>query len=139
MGIPVAAQSGGDTFGLTTENVTSTENQTIRGTSTLETGTELQIRVQSSGETEPQFLQSDSATVGPTGKWNATFDFSAIETHDTVEVSVVASENQSAEFETPVRNDQASSSNSSESAPGFGVVVAVAALAGGAFLLRSRR
>ncbi|MFD1599350.1 BGTF surface domain-containing protein [Halobellus rarus] len=139
VGIPAAAQSGDDAFGLTTESVTSTESQTIRGTSTLDAGTELQIRVQSSGETAPEFLQSDSATVGPNGEWNATFDFTAIETHDTVKVSVVASEDQSAAFETPVRNDQATPTNSSASTPGFGVVVAVTALVGGAFLLQTRR
>lgn len=137
--IPAAAQSGDDTFGLTTDSVTSTANETIRGTSTLDAGTELQIRVRSAGETAPQFLQTDSVTVGPDGEWNATFDFAAVETHDTVVVTIVATETQSAEFEVPIRNAQATPTESSASTPGFGVVVAVAALAGGAFLLHSRR
>ncbi|WP_160298103.1 BGTF surface domain-containing protein [Halorubrum saccharovorum] len=137
--IPAAAQSGDNAVGLTTENVTSTANQTVHGTSTLDAGTELQIRVQTSGETEPATLQSDSATVGPNGEWNATFDCSAVETHDTVGVSVVAGENQSSEFEIPIQNDQATPTKSSESIPGFGVVVAVTALVGGAFLLQTRR
>lgn len=139
VGIPATAQSGDDAVGLTTENVTSTANQTVHGTSDLDAGTELQIRVQSSGETEPQFVQADSATVGPSGEWNATFNFSAIETHDTVEISVVVSENQSADFEIPVRNDQATPTDSSASTPGLGILVALTALVAGAFLLRTRR
>ncbi|MFB6251079.1 MAG: BGTF surface domain-containing protein [Halobellus sp.] len=140
-GLPVAAQST-DSFELTTGNVTSTTNQTITGTTTLEAGTELQVRIRSSGETDPQFLRTDTATVTGYGTWNATFDLSAVETHDTVEVTVAGvDENQSATFEVPVRNDGAPnrSTGSGISTPGFGVLVAVAALLGAMGLARRRR
>ena len=142
----VAAQSDDDPFELQTESVSSTADVTIRGTTTLDSGTELQVRLQSSGETSPQFLKTSAATVGSDGTWNATFDFSEVETHDSVSISVVATDgDQSADFEVPIRNDQStptesgSGSGSGTFAPGFGVAVAVAGVVGSALVFRGRR
>ena len=140
-GFPAAAQSG-DVVEPTTRNVTSAADQRIAGTSTLEPGTELQVRVRSAGETAPQFLKTDAATVAADGSWNATVDLSAIDAHDRVGVTVaVADGNRSAHFELPVRNDEATptGTDSGVSTPGFGVGVALAALLATGALARRRR
>ncbi|RLM59422.1 PGF-CTERM sorting domain-containing protein [Halobellus sp. Atlit-31R] len=139
---PATAQSDGGTFQLATDSVTSTTNATISGTTTLEPGTELQVRVQSTGETDPQFLKTSAATVGDDGSWTTTFDLSAVETHDTITVTVVGPDGDpTADFDASVRNDRAtpSETGSSTSTPGFGVVVAAAGILGSLLVLRRRR
>jgi PGF-CTERM protein len=141
---PAVAQSDTDPFALDTEAVESVTNATVSGTTTLDAGTEIQVRLSSTGETSPQFLKTKTTTVGSDGVWNATFDLSAIETHDTVGVSVVVtneSDDRSAGFEVPIENDRATptdSGGSLASAPGFGIGTAVAGLLGSAALLRRR-
>ena len=139
---PVAAQSGDDPFALETESVESVQDATVSGTTTLDAGTEVQVRLRSTGETSPQFLRTKTTTVGSDGAWNATFDLSAIETHDAIEVSVVATnESASDAFEIPIENDRAtptSTSDSLVSAPGFGIAAVLAGLVGGTALLRRR-
>jgi PGF-CTERM protein len=140
---PAAAQSGGDAFGLETGSVPSTANATVAGTTTLDPGTELRILLRSTGDTEPQFLRSTTATVGPDGEWNVTTDLSAVGTHDRMSVTVTAAEGNAAEtFEASLRDDRTSGSSGEApvSTPGFGVVAAVAALLGSAAVLaRTRR
>ena len=140
--VPATAQADEEPFQLETESVSSTAEVTIAGTTTLDPGTELQIRVQSAGETDPQFLKTQAATVGEDGSWNATFDLSAVETHDSITITVAGPDgNQTADFDVPIRNDQSTptESRSDTSTPGFGVVVAVAGVLGSAAVLRRRR
>lgn len=137
---PAAAQS--DRFTLETDAIPSTGNATVSGTTTLDSGTELRIRLRSVGETEPAFIRSTTATVGDDGAWTATANLSAVEIHDRISVTVAAAEGDAAEtFEASLRNDRASGSGEAPiSTPGFGVVAAVAALlASAAVLARTRR
>ncbi|MBB6645679.1 BGTF surface domain-containing protein [Halobellus ruber] len=140
---PAAAQSDGDTVALETDRVPSTGNATVAGTTALDPGTELRILLRSTGDTEPAFLRSTTATVGPDGAWNATVDLSPVETHDRMSVTVTAAEGDTSEtFEASLRDDRASGSPDEApiSTPGFGVIVAVAAiLASAALLARTRR
>ncbi len=140
---PAAAQSDGDAVELETESVPSTENATVAGTTTLDSGTELRVLLRSTGDTEPRFLRSTTATVGPDGAWNVTTDLSAVGTHDRLSVTVTAAEGDASEtFEASLRDDRASGSagEAPVSTPGFGVVATVAALLGGAAVLaRPRR
>ncbi|WP_336022149.1 BGTF surface domain-containing protein [Halobellus salinisoli] len=142
---PVAAQSEDAPIELDSEAVESVQDATVSGTSTLDSGTSIQVRISSTGETSPQFLKVKTTTVGSDGAWNATVDLSAVEEHDTVAVSVaVASESddRSADFEIPIENDQATPTETSDSpvsAPGFGSVVALVAIVGSAALFRTRR
>jgi len=140
--VPATAQAGDEPFQLETESVSSTTEVTIAGTTTLDPGTELQVRVQSAGETDPQFLKTQAATVGEDGSWNATFDLSAVETHDSITITVAGPDgNRTADFDVPIRNDQSTptESGSGTSTPGFGAVVAVAGVLGSAVVLRRRR
>ncbi|WP_049987054.1 BGTF surface domain-containing protein [Halobellus rufus] len=145
VGAPVAAQSGDAPVELETDAVESVQNATVSGTSTLDAGTEIQVRLSSTGETSPQFLKTRTTTVGSDGDWNATVDLSAIEEHDSVGVSVVVAsgdDDRGADFEIPIENDRttpAETGDSPVSAPGFGSVVAIVALVGSAALVRTRR
>jgi len=140
---PAAAQSDDDTVTLETDPVPSTANATVAGTTTLDSGTELRILLRSTGDTEPAFLRSTTATVGPDGAWNATINLSAVETHDRMSVTVTAAEGDASEtFEASLRDDGATGSPDEApiSTPGFGVVAAVAALfASAAVIARTRR
>jgi hypothetical protein len=139
---PAVGQSDGSIFEVETESVHSTANATIEGTTSLDSGTEIRVRVSSAGETSPQFLQTTSTTVGPDGVWNATFDLSAVETHDSVTVSVsVADGDQSADFDVPIRDDAATAtdSGSATSTPGFGILAALSAFVAGVAALQSRQ
>jgi PGF-CTERM protein len=139
--VPAAAQSDGAAFQLETDSVSSTANVTLAGTATLDPGTELQVRVRSAGDTEPRFLQTDAATVADDGSWESSFNLSAVETHDSITVTVVAADgNQTADFDVPVRDDQATptETGTGTSTPGFGVVVALGGVLGGVLALRRR-
>ncbi|WP_242492755.1 BGTF surface domain-containing protein [Halogeometricum borinquense] len=107
--------------------VESAENQTIAGTTDLEAGTNVTVRVASSGDTQPPFLKTDTATVGEDGGFEATFDFSEQNASDTFEVTVDSdsSSGMVAEAEGVVR---APEEDTSSSMPGFSVVVAVFAI-----------
>lgn len=140
---PATAQSDTDAFTIDAESAPSTAEVTLTGTTTLDPGTELLVRVQSTGDTEPAFLRSTTTTVGPDGEWNATFDLSAVETHDRASVTVSAAEGDASEtFEVSLRDDRDAGTDDAApvSTPGFGVAVAVAALLGSAALFaRGRR
>lgn len=138
---PAAAQSDGDTFDLETESLPSTAEATVTGTATLEPGTELRVQARSAGDTEPPLLRSTATTVGPDGAWNATFNLSSVDTHDRLSVTVSAADGDASEtFAVSLRDDEAGASGEAPvSTPGFGVVVAVAALLGSAAVLARRR
>jgi PGF-CTERM protein len=140
--VPGAAQSDGDTFTLETDSITSAAETTVNGTTTLDSGTELRVRMQSTGGTEPAFLKSKTVTVGPEGAWNATFNLSAVETHDGASVTMSAVDGDTSEtFEVSLRDDEVrdASEEAPISTPGFGVAVAVVALLGSAAVFASRR
>lgn len=52
-------------------------NQTIQGTSTLEPGTEVAVRLQSTGDSP--FIKSTRTTVSQDGSWSVSFDLSGID------------------------------------------------------------
>lgn len=139
---PAVAQSDDGAITLDTTSVPSTADATVAGTTTLDPGTELQIRVRSTGETEPAFIRSTTATVGPDGTWNATVDLSAVDTHDRLSVAVSAVDGDATgTFEASLRDDEGAAAAGDEapvSTPGFGVVAAVVALLGGATALARR-
>lgn len=62
------------------------EGQTIRGETELDAGTELQIRLRSTGENP--FLKSATATVEDDGTFEATYDMSGIDDGTTFDVVV---------------------------------------------------
>ena len=66
--------------------VTNATNQSVAGTTTLAPGTEFELRFRSANGTEPQFLKTTRATVGPAGGWNATVDFDSRRVGDTFTV-----------------------------------------------------
>ncbi|MBB6647595.1 BGTF surface domain-containing protein [Halobellus ruber] len=55
--------------------VTNATNQSISGQTTLAPGSEFDLRIRSANGTDPQFLKSVRAIVGPDGRWNASVDF----------------------------------------------------------------
>ncbi len=65
-------------------------NATVSGTTTLEAGTELSVRVQSADDTAPRFFKVAEATVDDDGSFTATFDLSAVTSERDVNVSVRA-------------------------------------------------
>ncbi|QLC33908.1 PGF-CTERM sorting domain-containing protein [Halarchaeum sp. CBA1220] len=71
------------------ENVTvqPAAEQTISGATTLEAGENVTVRVQSSGGESP-FLKTDTANVTEGGSFEATFDFSGVESGAPFEVTV---------------------------------------------------
>ncbi|MCO8267488.1 BGTF surface domain-containing protein [Haloferax prahovense] len=125
--------------------VTQAEDVTIRGTSDLEAGTTLSVRVQSAGDTSPRFLKTSEAVVGENGNFSATLDFSEIPPGSTFSVSVRNGSNALAEAEGVVVEDAASTTTSASTTdtgiPGFGTGVGALAVAGlgAAALLAGRR
>ncbi|MFB6092246.1 MAG: BGTF surface domain-containing protein [Haloquadratum sp.] len=80
---------------VTVANGTS---QVIRGTATAPVGTEVLVRVRSSGDTAPAFLKTATGVVTENGTWAAVFDFSGQAAGDTFTLNVRL-ENGSAETE----------------------------------------
>lgn len=66
----------------------ATENATVSGTTELDPGTELSVRVQSADDADPQFFKSVSTTVEDDGTFTATVDLSQFTTERAVKVSV---------------------------------------------------
>ena len=62
--------------------------QAIRGESTLPAGTELTVRIRSTGDTEPRFLRTTTARVSADGTFTAYFDFAEQAAGDTFSASV---------------------------------------------------
>ncbi len=71
-------------------NVTASADQSVSGSATVAPGTELTIRVKSTGDTQPRFLKTGSAYVQADGSYSSAFDFSEQKSGDefTVTVSV---------------------------------------------------
>jgi PGF-CTERM protein/surface glycoprotein (TIGR04207 family) len=57
--------------------VEAAENQSIAGSSTLAPGTEISVTVKSTGDTDPRFYESGTATVQEDGTWSVEFDLFA--------------------------------------------------------------
>jgi hypothetical protein len=140
---PAAARSDGDAVAVASGPIESTANATVAGTSTLDPGTALQVRIRADGDTEPAFLRSTTVTVGPDGAWNATVDLAAVETHGRISVTVSAVDGDAEGTKTlSLRDDTAGSATDDRapvSTPGFGAVVAVVAIAGSAAALAGGR
>ena len=69
-------------------NVSNAAEQTVGGETTVAPGTELTLRVRSTGETSPSFLKTASPVVQSDRTWSATFDFSEQNVGDTYEIVV---------------------------------------------------
>jgi PGF-CTERM protein/surface glycoprotein (TIGR04207 family) len=69
-------------------NVSAASGQTIMGETTVAPGTELSLRVRSSGDTQPSFLKTASVYVTENRTFSGTFDFSEQQAGDTFEVTV---------------------------------------------------
>ncbi len=70
-------------------------NQTIRGTTTLDPGTKLEVQVHAT----KQFFMSNSVTVQHDGNFNASFNFSKYEPGTELGVTVVLPRNNSTKFD----------------------------------------
>ena len=68
--------------------VANDTSQVISGTADFRVGTELAVMVRSTGDTNPQFLQSTDAVVTENGTWAAGFDFEQHTAGDTFSVTV---------------------------------------------------
>ncbi|SDY43120.1 BGTF surface domain-containing protein [Halobellus clavatus] len=69
-------------------NVSQAGDQTISGDTTLAPGTELTLRVRSTGDTSPSFLKTASPVVQSDRTWSATFDFSSQSIGDEYDIVV---------------------------------------------------
>jgi hypothetical protein len=132
--------------------VHAAEDATITGTSDLDAGSNLTLRIQSAGDTQPQFLKTQTVTVAENGSFAAPFDFSEQASGDTFAVTVVRGGETVAESEGVVlapgetfAGDASSTADASAtgdgtgaSTPGFGLVAALAALAAVAGYARFR-
>lgn len=72
------------------DNVTvaNGSSQVISGTADFRKGTELIVRVQATGDTEPRFIKSSSAVVTENGTWAVAFDFDRQVAGNTFSVTV---------------------------------------------------
>jgi hypothetical protein len=59
-----------------TVTVANGTTQVVSGTAVQPTGTEIVVRIQSTGDTQPRFLKSSTAVVTQNGTWATSFDFS---------------------------------------------------------------
>ncbi|SFR36398.1 PGF-CTERM protein/surface glycoprotein [Halogeometricum rufum] len=69
-------------------NVSAAAEQTISGETNVAPGTELNLRVRSSGDTQPSFLKTATVYVTENNTFSGTFDFSEQEVDDTYEITV---------------------------------------------------
>ncbi|ADQ69384.1 DUF7827 domain-containing protein [Halogeometricum borinquense] len=69
-------------------NVSAVADQTIAGETTVAPGTELSLRVRSTGDTQPSFLKTATVYVTENGTYQGMFDFSEQEVGDTFDVTV---------------------------------------------------
>ncbi|ELZ96759.1 hypothetical protein C440_03258 [Haloferax mucosum ATCC BAA-1512] len=68
-------------------NVTNAEDQVISGSSNVAPGTEVTLKAESSGDTQPKFLKTATVYVQEDGTFSASFDFSEQSVGDTFEVT----------------------------------------------------
>jgi PGF-CTERM protein len=120
-----------------------TAGQTVRGETTLSPGTELTVRLRSSGA-ETAFLRSQSTTVAENGTFAVSFDLRDLQdASDTVvTVTVRASGQQQAQVDGRLETDPTATPTDTPSSgtnvPGFGVLVALLGLVGAAALVARR-
>jgi PGF-CTERM protein len=123
------------------------EDATITGTSNLDAGSNLTVRVQSAGDTQPQFLKTQTVAVAENGSFAAPFDFSEQASGDAFAVTVVRDGETVAESEGVVLapGDASATADASTtgdgtdaSTPGFGLVAALVALVAVAGYVRFR-
>jgi PGF-CTERM protein len=120
-----------------------TAGQTVRGETTLSPGTELTVRLRSSGD-ETAFLRSQSTTVAENGSFAVSFDMRDLQDADDTEVTVTvrADGQQQAEAEGQLVTDPTATPSDTPSSdtnvPGFGVLVALLGLVGAAALAARR-
>jgi PGF-CTERM protein len=69
-------------------NVSASADQTIMGETTVAPGTEVSMRVRSSGDTQPSFLKTATVYVTENQTISSTFDFTEQEVGDTFELTV---------------------------------------------------
>ncbi len=124
-------------------------DQTVRGTSSLPEGTELSVRMRSSGGAT--FLKSKTATVGADGEFAVTFDFDGLAEDAPIEATVsvrAADGGLVREYEAVVRSAAETESpggttagdTTSATVPGFGAATAGAGIAAALVgLARTRR
>lgn len=70
--------------------VANGSSQVISGTADFRKGTELIVRVQSTGDTAPRFIKSSNAVVTENGTWAVAFDFERQQAGNTFSVKVLA-------------------------------------------------
>ena len=71
-------------------NVTQTDGRTISGSSTLAPGSSIDLKVTSTGDTQPRFLKTGSTHITQNGTWSATFNMSDTNVGDTFEIEASA-------------------------------------------------
>ncbi|MFC7068395.1 BGTF surface domain-containing protein [Halobaculum lipolyticum] len=117
---------------LTTVNETvrvhAVEDATVEGTTDLDPGTNVTIRLQSTGETQPRFLVSEVATVGEDRTFAVEHDFSGNAPGDSFSVTVRTDGSTVAEAEGSVVAADRAVSPTETVVPGFGVATALVAV-----------
>lgn len=149
--VPPAVQAENATVDHDGESLTlvTGPNATVTGETSLEAGTNLAVVVRSSGESP--FLFTNGTSVRDDGRFVATFDLSEVPDGanatltvraggDLVEVPVrLVAEQTPTASPTPATTESPTPSNTSSSdGPGFGVLVALAAVSGAALVLGRR-
>lgn len=119
-----------------TVRVHPVEDAAIRGTTDLEPGANVSVRLQSAGETSPRFLKSKEVSVREDGSFVARFNLTRWSPGDRFSVTVVHNGTQLASADgkfvaqdvpvSPTGTDEASKST----LPGFGLLTAVSAICG---------
>jgi hypothetical protein len=84
------ASAGMTTVSIDTDDgnvtVANASSQVISGTADVPEGTEIHVRVRSTGDTQPMLFMSRTAVVTENGTWAAVFDFNGTEHADTFSV-----------------------------------------------------
>ncbi|QZP37871.1 BGTF surface domain-containing protein [Halobaculum magnesiiphilum] len=144
------AAAGASDASLSTVNETvrahAVEDATVTGTTDLDAGANVSVRVQSSGDTTPRFFRSRQVRTGENGTVAATFDFSEHAPGDTFTVNVVHDGSTIAEAEGEVVADDVAvtrtgtpETTTETTGPGFGIGAAAAAVCLGAAFMARRR
>lgn len=110
------------------------ENQTLSGTTALEAGREVTVRLRSSGDSP--FLLSNQVSVEEGGEFSATFDLSDVSAP--ANATAVVSVDGELVAEAPVGVVEQSESTSSAGQPGYGLGISLVTIAGIALVLTRR-
>lgn len=102
--------------------------QTVEGTSDLEAGSTVTVRLQSSGSSP--FLKSEEVTVGDDGQFEASFDLSGVEAGTDAKAGVYYNGTELASTSVEIVDEPTPSPSPTETPgqPGFGAAVAVLAV-----------